>query len=911
MKFKLGIFLLATALFFGLTAFKKGDPLEELLKKLKEFTQRYPQEKIHLHLDKPYYAAGDDIWFKTYVIDARTNIPTSHSQIVYVQLINERNTISKELKLPMAGGIAWADFKLEDTLSEGNYRIRAYTQLMRNAGEDFFFEKPLKIGNAWTNRVFTKTTNKYSNDANGEKVTATIRFVDSLGKPYINAKVGHTVTVNQNVATKGSATTNKNGEINVQYTNTKGVQASRGLITASIQLPNGATAVKNISFRPQSNFDVQFLPEGGAFVKGLPCRIAIKATNANGFGQDISGVVVDQNGTEIQQFSTSYLGMGSFVFTANEEKSFTALVKLPDGSTKTIALPVAEKSGYALSINNSDSTKLIAKAMISENLINQGELTLVAQRNGEVFYSTQLSTAKQIATIAFPKLTFPSGIIQFTLFSPTQQPVAERIAFINNLSNQVGIAMEGLKPIYSKKEKANLTLFATNNLQPTQGSFSISVTNTAIVTADTVNETNILTNLLLTSDLKGYVEKPNHYFKKNDLATRIQLDHLLLTQGWRKLDWKQVMSTQLANNAFPIEKSMRLSGNVTTRNNKPVAKGKVVLFSSGKNKLFVTTETDQQGHFSFEEMSFGDSTQFAVQASTASGNKDVKVKLDHVAPVAITAGQYLPELETNVNAYLDNYLKKSNTFFDEQYKKGFLNRVNTLKTVNIVQKVKREDSAAVHSSNYNGRGKADRIITANDLKNTESLATYFAQGRVMGVSDSAGYPYTTRKVASMQQRSDGSIDVPLMAISIDGLIVQDFSLRDFPVNEIESVEVLLSIGYTAVYGPAAENGLIIITTKQGKGLSAADVYAPGLAVTRPKGYDVPRLFYSPQYDVNPTNQPDLRTTVYWNPNVISNPDGKAVFSYFNTDQPGNYRVVVEGIDINGYLAHQTFMYTVK
>ncbi len=147
------IYLIA---FISLCSFTNEDPFLALLKKLEEFSKKYPAEKVHLHLDKPYYAAGDNIWLKGYVSDARNSQPATESNILYVELINELDTVCNLLRLPLQSGITWGDFKLADTLVEGNYRIRAYTQLMRNAGPDFFFDKTIKIGSRWTNKVSTK-----------------------------------------------------------------------------------------------------------------------------------------------------------------------------------------------------------------------------------------------------------------------------------------------------------------------------------------------------------------------------------------------------------------------------------------------------------------------------------------------------------------------------------------------------------------------------------------------------------------------------------------------------------------------------------------------------------------------------------------------------------------------------------
>jgi hypothetical protein len=171
------LFLLSFVGIISLSAFaKEDDPFAILLKKLQEIGKKYPQEKVHLHLDKPYYAIGDDIWFKAYITDAVTTLPTTISKILYVELINEKDSVKQQIKLPITAGITWGDFKLTDSLSEGNYRIRAYTQWMRNAGTAFFFDKTIKIGNSWANKVFTLSKNEFNSNEKGENLKTIIQF---------------------------------------------------------------------------------------------------------------------------------------------------------------------------------------------------------------------------------------------------------------------------------------------------------------------------------------------------------------------------------------------------------------------------------------------------------------------------------------------------------------------------------------------------------------------------------------------------------------------------------------------------------------------------------------------------------------------------------------------------------------
>jgi MG2 domain len=115
--------------------------LENILKKMQRYHAERPQEKLYLHFDKPFYAAGEDVWFKAYIMEASLHALDSQSRVVYVELINDAQTIVNRKVLYAAGGITFADFQLPDTLREGRYLIRAYTNYMRNAGEDFYFTK--------------------------------------------------------------------------------------------------------------------------------------------------------------------------------------------------------------------------------------------------------------------------------------------------------------------------------------------------------------------------------------------------------------------------------------------------------------------------------------------------------------------------------------------------------------------------------------------------------------------------------------------------------------------------------------------------------------------------------------------------------------------------------------------------
>lgn len=893
MKRKLFTLSVALLSLLSLSAFiADDDPITALLKKLEEYTKKYPQEKVYLHLDKPYYAVGDNIWFKAYVVDGKTSAPSTLSNILYVELINQRDSIAKQLKIPMESGITWADFKLADSLAEGNYRIRAYTQWMRNAGPEFFFDKTLKIGNSWTNEVFTKTTSQLSREGNADKAQYTIQFTDKEGKPYVNTDLSYEVQLNSKIASKGKGTTNANGEYVVNMLNTQPAKGGKIIATLNIDKQK---VVKIIPIQKTSaTIDVQFFAEGGTLVEGLPSKIGVKAVNSAGLGENISGQLIDNEGTEVLNFETSHLGMGSLFLNPLAGKTYTAKVKFANGTEQSFPLPKVEKSGYVLAVNNTDTAKVMVKVMLSPDLLNKGELKLVAQHNGQVYFSNVIPTNKQIVSVVVPKKEFLSGVTLFTLFSPTNLPVSERIIFVANNRDQILLSANNLQASYAKREKVALELTATNNNQPIRGSFSVAVTNMTAIKPDLENESNILTRLLLTADLVGYVEKPNYYFLNNDLNTKNALDNLMLTQGWRKVNWKLISDNQTPFIAFQPEKMMKISGKIT-KGGKPVPNGKVSLFSSSGGFFTVDTLSNAKGEFSFDQISFSDSTKFVVQARTDKNNKNVKIDLDISPGQVVTPNKNTGDIEVNVNEVLMTYLNQSNNFFEEQYKKGLMTRTILLKEIKVVEK----KNPTPNSQNLNGAGNADAIITAADLVNAFSLSQYLI-GRVAGITIRDGQAYSAR--------ANGRA----MAIVLDGMTMgEDFRLDDLVVQDVESVEVLKGISTTAIYGSGGAGGVLVVTTKRGAGTSTYNRYSPGIVTYAPKGFYVNREFYSPKYDVDQDPKPDLRTTVYWNPQMVTDVNGKASLSYYNPDQPGTYRIVVEGIDGLGNLARKTFEYKIN
>lgn len=879
------------------------DPLKNLLEKLERYRTDYPKEKVHLHTDKPYYAIGDTIWFKSYVVQSERNQLSALSKILHVELINEKDSIKKSLALPVASGLAWGDFTLSDSLPEGNYRIRAYTNWMRNFDDAYFFDKTIKIGNSLSSQVVSNVVYNFSKVGVRENVTALISFKTLKGNLLKGKEVSYEVQLDHRNILKGSGKTDSLGNILINFTNAQPFILKSGKINTKLKVDDKTSVTKTFPVKATSNnIDVQFFPESGSLVTNIRSRVAFKAVADDGLSRGIFGYVQNSNGEKITEFKSNMLGMGSFFLTPLAGQNYKAIVKFQDGSEKTLALPTPKAEGITLTVASSTSENVTVK--VSSTITNESpeaELFLVAQSNGVVHYvgKNKFNNAAFSTTISRNRL--PAGVIQFTLFNSTFQPLAERLIFIRQ-TNQLTANISTNKQNYNPRERVTLMLNTTDSAgKASKGAFSLSVIDESQIPFDDVNEITILSNLLLTSELKGYIEKPNYYFTEVSDAKNEALDHLMLTQGWKKLEWQKILAGSFPQVIYKPEQSLTLSGKVSSPNGSAVSGGRVSVLSSGGTGLMLDTLTDAQGRFRFENLQYNDSTSFIIQARNAKGKKNVFIDLDRLPPQLVSKNRHAADVEINVNQSLLPYLQYRNEQFEQMKKAGLLRRSITLAEVKITEtkpKVK-------NSSNLNGAGNADAVLVAKDLLDCQNLA-FCLQGRVAGLVIQNGIPYLTRSMF-------GSFSGPVpMQLIVDGMYMEPSYLSVIAPTDVETIEILKSIGNTAIYGMRGGGGVLIITTKRGEPNMSPRSMASGIAAYSPKGYYMSRQFYSPKYDAPEQNSalPDLRNTIFWAPNLITE-EGKATVEFFTADKRGIYKAVIEGIDLNGFVTRQVHRFSVE
>ncbi len=882
---------------FGFISFVRDDEsLKKLIQSFEKYQDTHIQEKVYLHMDKPYYAIGDDIWFKAYVVNAQTLTPTPLSNILYVDLINSRDSIKKTLRIPLLAGFGYGNFELKDSLGEGNYRIRAYTKWMRNFADAFYYDKVVKVGNAWTNQVITKANYSFEKVDNKENVTAHINYSNIDGYAYADKEVTYNIELDFRTLAKGKSKTDENGDMTIKFTNDKPFLAKTGRITTSLKIADNTIVNKYIPIVNTSDqTDVQFFPEGGDLVQGVRSKIAFKALGSDGLGKEISGYVEDDKGTKLANIKSRHLGMGYFSLTPISGEHYQAVINFEDGSQKTLKLPEVKADGFVLSVNPSNDSNVVVKVTTNPTFADRNkdkEFVVVAQNSGNIIYTAKTKLTGSSFGAELPASRFPSGITQFTLFNEDNIPLAERLIFVEP-KNLLKLALTVDKQSYSQRGRTKLEIKATDpDGKPVVGSFSLAVTDETKVPVKEDEESTIYTNLLMTSDIKGYVEDPNYYFHDVDKEKLIDVDILMITQGWTRFNWRNVLNAYQSPLNFQPEKTLYVSGKVTQKD-KPVVGGTVTMFSSSGQSFLIQTKTDDQGEFKIDSLFFGDSTKFVIQARTSTGRKNVDIELYNSPVPIVTKNTNLPDLTVNINESMLAYLKNSKTQYEDWLKNGIVNRSILLNEVKVVD----TKPLVEESSNLNGAGNADRVLTAKDLQYAYSMSQAL-QGRVAGLQIINGIAYIRGGVAQ---------------IIIDGVYVDPGFLDTVNPQDVETVEILKSIGYTAIYGSRGGGGVIVISTKRGKPGYNNNTYAPGIITYSPIGIYKPKEFYVPNYDDPKINEQvaDLRTTIYWNPQLITDSTGYAQIDFFNADGTGDYKVVLEGMDLNGHLGRKVMRYQVK
>jgi hypothetical protein len=776
---------------------------------LNVYANVYPQEKIHLQLDKKIYRAGETVWFKVYIFSGAD--PSLLSRNLYAELSDPSGAILQRKVYPITESSTAGSFDLPKAIKSRHLHLRAYTTWMTNFDTAFYFEKDIRI------------------------------YDDK--------------------------------------------QDSAGTVT--------------IVAREEK---IQFFPEGGDLVSGVETTVAFKANDQFGLPVAVKGVVQDQTGKELLVFESVHDGMGRFLLTPDKGDSLTAVWKDDKGVEHRTGLPAAKQMGAVLRSITSNQKVLFSVARSADGGPELKKLTIIAHMHQHLVYKARINLDDNyMSGGTIPTVQLPSGVMVLTLFDGNMVPVAERVVFVNNhdyaFTPEISVQIKGV----TKRGKNSLVIDVPDTLK---ANLSLAVTD---VTADGEfpNDDNIISRLLLTGEVRGHVHDPYFYFSSGADSLANMLDLVMLTHGWRRIKWEALARGLVPVIKNPEQDFLAMRVEVLGVDPYKIAKDEsmtVILSRKDSSTQMLSIPHLSGSKFGVKGLIFFDTVKVYYQFNTNRALSDqAAITFSNGLVKGVKAAKPLFNGFDGWTAEDSVYLKRNRYIQQELARVQPIEdaRIKTLAAATVVAKEKslsqKLDERYASGMFAGGDAYTFDLIDDPIASAMPDIFTYL-QGKVAGLQITNGQgPGGTPSLSWRGAKP---------SLYLNEMQVDAQQLQNVTVPDIAMVKVFRP-GSGVGFG-GGSGGTIAVYTKKGGDSHGADPTAKGLPRAIIAGYSMPKEFYSPNYFENnaANGQEDLRTTLYWKPYVLTDRESRRInIDFFNNDITKKLRIVLEGINEDGKLAH--------
>ncbi len=864
------------------------------------------KEKIYVQTNHSFFNPGETIYFKLYVVRAEDNKPTAISSVVYTELISPSGTVLQKARFPVTEGYAEGTFYFDSDAPGGIYKLRAYTSWMQNENESLFFVKEITLQKVLAPRILMKLDFPEKGYGPGAEVKADFSMRNLEDQPIRNYEGKYTVFIGGEAIAQAPFSTDGEGKATIRFNLPDNLSVNDGLLTITVQYDSYTESVSRSIPIVLNKIDLQFMPEGGSLVEGLNSFVAFRALNEFGKATDIKGEIRDQQENTIARFESYHFGMGKFAFTPKQGQSYKAYITTPAGISQSYAFPAASANGIVMHIE-----KEKAKIQVRLRTNIKMEVTLRATARNTTYYTKTLTLREGDNTISIDENDFPAGIAQFTLYSANELPLAERLVFLNE-NRQLNVSVSFDKAKYMPREKVTMSIKTTDEKgTAVPSNFSLSVADDKLWTYADDKQDHILSWLLVSSELKGKIEEPRFYFKKEEAKAIPALDLLMLTHGYRYFDFIDYVVKEGSLKHLPDQSNI-VSGVVEDLNGNPVQARLFIMHNTNGGKAMeLTTGTD--GSFFFSDLQSNSQYVLFAQSLNKKGRTIIHILQNGIGynpasarSFSLIAGKPLNFEGIPVSPVL-NVIR-------QQKKPAPLN-------LSEKDEIRTGMSEVVVTSAYGMKRRrditgsvvyirGDELLEANRLSNV-------LQGRVAGLQVmQKSNPLDDSRIRLRGMTTIYGDNEPLYIIN--GVPVSKLYLNTMNQNDIESITVLKDGNATALYGSAAAYGAIIIESKTYRRqqiqlkLGNRYYYSSQLVNTGGTNYTPIRKFYTPKYQSTETaERTDFRETIYWNPVVQTDKEGMARVEFYNSDASTTFRAVAEGLGYNGMIGRTENTYSVQ
>jgi TonB-dependent SusC/RagA subfamily outer membrane receptor len=868
------------------------------------------KEKIYVQTNHVFFKQGETLFFKLYVVKAQDQTPTRISNVVYTELISPAGTVVQKASYAIQDGYAQGSFDFNAQQPGGIYKLRTYTSWMRNENESNFFLKEVTLQKVLAPRILMKLDFPEKGYGAGDEVYANFSMRNLNDEPIKNYTGKFVVSVGGEQISTETFKTDFSGKARIQFKLPATLTVNDGLLNVQVVYDSYTESISRSIPIVLNKIDLQFMPEGGTLVNGISSVIAFKALNENGKAADIKGVIKDASGNTVTQFESYHFGMGKFLLTPQNGVCYKAYITSPSNISQVYDLPLAVTDGVVMQLSKEKK-----KITLALHTSFARDVKLKVSSRNTTYHLQHVSLRQGVNIVTLDENIFPAGISQFSLFTENELPLAERLAFLNE-DQQLHVKITPGKKQYGPREKVNLTIKTTDeNGKPVSSNFSLAVVDDKLWTFADDKQDHILSWLLLSSELKGKIEEPQFYFKKEEAKAIPALDLLMLTQGYRYFDYTEYVVKNNSLQYLPDQDNI-LSGQILDTARNPIA-AKVFLVNTvpGGKGMEITTGAD--GQFFFSHLVSGTGYYLFAQAIDKKEKINIQVTQNGLGynPAKARALKQLfaAPAETKFTtaiAAIPGVRKRD----EAKMPAALLPQLNENKNATLNEVVV---TALGQSKQARQLGYAITRVQANDIVAGTKLQNALT-GKVAGLNIATvnNGVFADTRVMLRGIRSITGGNQPLYVLN--GMPMEKLNLDQLNPNDINYISVLKEGTATSMFGSAASNGAIIIETKKyfrerlAFRINDKFQYASQVVYTQGSNFTPVKNFYAPAYQTPYTEErTDFRETIYWNPVVQTDKEGKASVEFYNSDASTTFRALAEGIGYNGKLGRGEATYSVS
>jgi hypothetical protein len=630
-----------------------------------------------------------------------------------------------------------------------------------------------------------------------------------------------------------------------------------------------------------SNYTADFFPEGGNLVTGIRSKVAFKISDASGKGVFCKGYLLNQSNDTLASFHPEKFGIGHFSFTPSANNTYKVILREGPGKTSVHGFPEQHPSGYVMHLV--DSGKFIRMEVTARSPASPYIYLFVHARH-IIAKAELLKLENDRGEFIFNKGDLPEGVSHITLFNEQLDPLCERLYFSmpkKLLDINIKTSAE-----YTYRRRVALSVETKDKSGKAKPAHvSVSVFRTDSLSFN--NQVDIFHHLWLNADLAGVIESPEYYFNSSDPAVSLAMDNLMLTHGWRKFEWKQLLTGQKSYDYLPEHNGHIINGVVS---NDQGVQGRILTYlaSPGRIVRAYGSRSNVRGEVRFDIKDFYGSRKLIIQTMTDS-TQNFQVSIKNPFSSAFSH-RTVPELKMTSSAESalvarSIAMQVQDVYYYEKYGNRFV-------------------SPSIDSSAFYGH--ADNTYLLDDYTRfqiMEEVMREYVPG-VLVRKRKDGFHFIMVDIVN------GGILKGDPMILLDGvpLFDADEIMRVDPLR-VKKLEVVKRQYYL---GHAVFSGILSYSTYDGD-LRGLELNPRSISLNY-DGLQVKRIFYSPRYNNEQdraNRMPDQRYLLHWEPDVVTDRSGKAELEFFTSDLPGRYLVVVQGLSDDGFCAGKSYSFRVN